>query len=223
FSSMMRLILLTAFLALATAKEIIVKNRCSHDLQAWYRTNGDPHGQMRHVAHGKTTTINVEDNWEGRVWARGACTKSGCDGTVASLAEFRLNGANNIDYYDVSFVDGYNLPIRIEPTNMVSDHTVASDPRHCQPTFCTHTPSCPHDLSFYSGSKFVACQSACSRYQEDAYCCTGSFSSPSTCTSNHFSRAIKVACPNVYTYPYDDDISVYGCQAPTYIVTFCPA
>ena len=32
-----------------------------------------------------------------------------------SLAEFTLNGHGGQDYYDVSLVDGYNLPVFIEP------------------------------------------------------------------------------------------------------------
>lgn len=31
-----------------------------------------------------------------------------------SLAEFTLNGHGSQDYYDVSMVDGYNLPILID-------------------------------------------------------------------------------------------------------------
>jgi hypothetical protein len=32
------------------------------------------------------------------------------------LAEFTLNGANGDDFYDISLVDGYNLPLQINPT-----------------------------------------------------------------------------------------------------------
>ncbi|KAI9495447.1 thaumatin [Zychaea mexicana] len=109
----------------------------------------------------------------------------------------------------------------------MTDYPVESDPRHCQPTFCDKTPSCPSDLVSLSaadagGSKFVACQSACSRYKQDEYCCTGAHAAPDTCVSNHFAQAIKKVCPDVYTYPYDDKLSVYACQAPKYTVTFCP-
>jgi len=34
-----------------------------------------------------------------------------------SVAEFTLNGGGNVDYYDVSLVDGYDLPIAIAPDN----------------------------------------------------------------------------------------------------------
>ncbi|MCI83280.1 thaumatin-like protein, partial [Trifolium medium] len=28
-----------------------------------------------------------------------------------TLAEFTLNGSNNLDYYDISIIDGFNIPM----------------------------------------------------------------------------------------------------------------
>ncbi|KAF8630526.1 hypothetical protein AX17_005403, partial [Amanita inopinata Kibby_2008] len=78
-------------------------------------------------------TFTVPDNWGGRIWGRRACDFSsgsgpdscvdgGCNGGLlctgtgvppATLAEFTLSGSNNLDNYDVSIVDGANLPMRI--------------------------------------------------------------------------------------------------------------
>jgi hypothetical protein len=53
---------------------------------------------------------------------------SGCNGGLlcdartgtgrppATLAEFTLGASDGSDWYDVSLVDGYNLPMRINPT-----------------------------------------------------------------------------------------------------------
>ncbi len=43
-----------------------------------------------------------------------------------SLAEFTLSNAS-VDFYDVSYVGGFNIPIEIRPTN----GTLDSDPYHC--------------------------------------------------------------------------------------------
>lgn len=207
-------------------KSIIVVNQCDHDLQVGYQTNGEPNGQVIPVAQGDSSELPIEDDWAGRVWARRSCDVHDCTlagaENPASLAEFKMNGAEDIDYYDVSFVDGYNLPMRIEPDDLADDQP--SDARHCQPTFCNTTPPCPNDLAFYHAdtNALAGCQSACSRYKEDAYCCTGDHATPDTCTSNHFAKVVKEACPDVYTYPFDDEFSVYGCQAASYKVTFCP-
>ncbi|CDH59119.1 thaumatin-like protein 1-like [Lichtheimia corymbifera JMRC:FSU:9682] len=210
----------------AADKSVIVVNQCGHDLQVGYQTNGEPYGQVISVAQGDSTDIPLEDDWAGRVWARKSCEVHDCTlagaENPASLAEFKMNDADDIDYYDVSFVDGYNLPMRIEPDEMPNDQP--SDERHCQPTFCNQIPPCPNDLAFYHAetNDLAGCQSACSRYKEDAYCCTGEHNEPDKCTSNSFARVVKQACPDVYTYPFDDKISVFGCQAESYKVTFCP-
>ena len=38
---------------------------------------------------------------------------SGTGVPPATVAEWTLQGAGNLDYYDVSLVDGYNLPMKI--------------------------------------------------------------------------------------------------------------
>lgn len=212
---------------IVSAKDIIIQNLCTHHLHATYQTNTEPNGQVLSLAAKSNKTVTVDNNWEGRVWAQESCDapencmQAGASNPV-SLAEFKMSGANDVDYYDVSFVDGFNLPVRVEPINLINDHPVSSDPQHCQATFCNNMPECPADLRFQRTKTWMACQSACSRYRQDEYCCTGEHNKPETCTTNHFARAIKAVCPDVYTYPYDDEFSVYACQAPAYLVTFCP-
>ncbi|KAI3837990.1 hypothetical protein MKW92_038637, partial [Papaver armeniacum] len=74
--------------------------------------------------------------WSGRIWARTGCStdSSGrltcatadcasgaveCNGAgaipPATLLEFTLNGDGGKDFYDVSNVDGFNLPASITP------------------------------------------------------------------------------------------------------------
>lgn len=84
----------------------------------------------------ETNVIAVPTAWSGRIWGRTLCStdstgifscatgdcgssKVECTGSgavpPATLAEFTLNGAGGMDFYDVSLVDGYNLPMTVEP------------------------------------------------------------------------------------------------------------
>lgn len=70
-------------------------------------------------------TVVSADDWAGRFWSRTWCyedtnhcwtgdcgNKVECNGAggtpPATLIEFTLRGYGNIDYYDISLVDGYN-------------------------------------------------------------------------------------------------------------------
>lgn len=84
---------------------------------------------------GQTLRIPSVPGWSGRLWARTGCTfdKSGagkcqtgdcggrleCDGNgaspPASLFEITLGKGTDKDFYDVSLVDGYNLPLIAVP------------------------------------------------------------------------------------------------------------
>jgi hypothetical protein len=78
-------------------------------------------------------TVNVADNWAGRFWARTGCNfnrngqgrcvtgdcgnKLQCNGAggvpPVTLAEVTLRGAGGLDYYDISLVDGFNVPVQV--------------------------------------------------------------------------------------------------------------
>lgn len=84
---------------------------------------------------GQSARILSVPGWSGRIWARTRCTfdDSGvgkcqtgdcggrleCDGNgaspPASLFEITLGKGTDKDYYDVSIVDGYNLPLIAAP------------------------------------------------------------------------------------------------------------
>jgi hypothetical protein len=83
------------------------------------------------LAPGQLRSLYAPQGWSGRFWGRSGCTfdASGkgscatgdcgsgeveCRGAGASppamLAEFTLDDDGDKDFYDVSLVDGYNLP-----------------------------------------------------------------------------------------------------------------
>jgi hypothetical protein len=210
-------------------KQINILNQCSHSLQIGHQTNDDTRGNIVQLDSNKTYQLTVKSDWAGRIWARESCDIHVCDvagaDNPASLAEFKLSSINtDIDYYDVSFVDGFNFPVRIEPQMMdKTDTLVKLDSKHCRRSECTALPTCPLDLQLLNDAgKFVACASACSKYGLDQYCCTGAHGSADTCTTNHYANEIKKICPDSYSYAFDDATSVYGCRANAYQVVFCP-
>lgn len=209
-------------------KQILIQNQCGYTLQVGYQTNDEERGSKIELAAGKSHTLPVDSNWAGRVWAREGCQVHQCDiagaKNPASLAEFKLNNNNNIDYYDVSLVDGFNLPVRIEP-QMINglDELIKLDARHCRRSECTNLPTCPDKLQEKDEKgKVVACSSSCSKFGDDEFCCTGKFNTAETCTISDYATIIKNVCPDSYSYAFDDATSVYGCRANSYQIVFCP-
>ncbi len=89
----------------------------------------------------------------------------------ATLAEFTLSGAGGKDYYDVSLVDGYNLPIKITPS-ISSCHTAS-----CSVDL---GPNCPAGLKgpFDSSGFPVGCKSDClvdPNPGNSPSCCSGQY------------------------------------------------
>lgn len=84
---------------------------------------------------GETLQVPSIPGWSGRIWARtgckfdesgvGTCRTGDCGGKLkcngngatppASLFEITLGKGIDKDFYDVSFVDGYNLPLIAAP------------------------------------------------------------------------------------------------------------
>jgi len=197
-----------------------------------------------------SVTFTVPDTWQaGRIWARRdcdfstvqgptSCLDGGCNGGLvcdpttgtgvppASLAEFTLGQNGAPDFYDISFVDGYNLPISI--TNNVG----------CPAPACAVDlgPDCPAPLigPFDSTGFPVGCKSACDADLDgdptnSANCCTGSFDTPATCPSSgvEFYSYFKDTCPDAYAYAFDESSqsALWTCPSgdnADYTITFCP-
>ncbi|GMH24552.1 hypothetical protein Nepgr_026395 [Nepenthes gracilis] len=188
---------------------------------------------------GNSTVITVPSSWSGRIWARTLCTvdstnKFSCvtadcgTGTVecsgnganppATLAEFTLDGDGGLDFYDVSLVDGYNLPLTILPMGGTGNCTAAG----CVADLNGSCPSSLRVVSASDDSESVACKSACEAFGDPQYCCSGDYSTPETCKPTSYSEYFKHACPAAYSYAYDDASSIFTCAGANYVITFCP-
>ncbi|KAJ3692789.1 hypothetical protein LUZ60_011884 [Juncus effusus] len=194
---------------------------------------------------GDSRVVNAPDSWSGRIWGRTYCgtdSQSGrfgcatcdcgsglveCSGRGAdppcSLAEFTLSGSGRNDFYDVSLVDGSNVPMVVIPQGGAGPN--------CGVTGCLvdlNAP-CPSDLKMttrYTGDIAVACKSACEAFGSPEFCCSGQYASPNTCTPSAYSQFFKNACPRAYSYAYDDATSTFTCTTgtvSTYQITFCPS
>ncbi|MBA0683135.1 hypothetical protein Goari_024810, partial [Gossypium aridum] len=138
------------------------------------------------------------------------CTSAGS--LPVTIAEFTLG--DNIDYYDVSLVDGFNLPIVIKP---------GGGKGNCSTAGCDGDlrQNCSSDLSFKKNGKVVGCRSACDVFNTDEYCCRGTYEDPVACLPTNYSKSFKLVCPAASSYAYDDRVSIITCSASDYMVAFC--
>ncbi|EIM87365.1 Osmotin thaumatin-like protein [Stereum hirsutum FP-91666 SS1] len=196
-------------------------------------------------------SFSVPDNWRaGRIWGRrdcdfstnpgpNSCLDGGCNGGLlcdphtgtgvppATVAEFTLSNVAGVpDNYDVSLVDGYNLPMRIDNNKGCG---VGSCPVDLG-------PNCPSDIQGpWDSSGFpVGCRSACQAGlspdpANSPYCCTGSHDTAATCPPSgvlHYDY-FKGNCPDAYAYAYDESsgTALWTCDSALladYTITFCP-
>ncbi|URE41164.1 serine carboxypeptidase-like [Musa troglodytarum] len=195
---------------------------------------------------GQSKSLDAPAGWSGRLWARTLCAtdSSGrvscgtgdcgsgeveCSGGGATppvtLAEFTLGGGSGggMDYYDVSLVDGYNLPMLVVAQG--------GSGGGCGSTGCVAVLNrvCPSDLKVVAarsssrGGEGVACMSACEAFGSPQYCCTGAFGNSNTCKPSSYSQFFKNACPRAYSYAFDDATSTFTCASAGYLITFCPS
>ncbi|KAL0082234.1 secreted thaumatin family protein [Phycomyces blakesleeanus] len=170
--------------------------------------------------------ITEQDTWGGRIWGRQQCSGSkqnsadcGTPGASnpATLAEFFFKGAFGKDFYDISFVDGYNLPMSIQPQD-----TEGAEGYTCGSPTCSDVPACPDENAIKGPSgQLISCQSSCSKSNTAETCCTGDHDDPNVCKPDSWSEEVKSACPDAYSFAYDDQTSTFQCTVENYHVTFC--
>jgi hypothetical protein len=189
---------------------------------------------------GQQLTITVPDHLNGRFWGRtgctfdasghGHCTTGDCGGVFqckgygaipATLAEYNLNAWDGMDFYDVSMVDGSNLPMYINITHGATPDKISST--GCVAAGCTTSVACPSALVVDGGA---ACSSACAKLGGDQYCCQGAWSARSACDPTQwqpedYAAVFKKAEPYAYSYVDDDATSTFTCSGECdYRITF---
>lgn len=243
-----------AFVVTTSARTFTVFNQCPFTIWPALFTDLNVGSSTPDQATGweapefTSVSFNVPNDWKaGRIWARrdcdfstnpgpNSCIDGGCNGGLlcdpvtgtgvppATLAEWTLQGDGNQDFYDVSLVDGYNLPARI------------TNDKGCPVADCPVDlgPNCPAELKgpFDSTGFPVGCKSACEanldgNQANSPNCCSGQFNTPETCPSSgvEFYSYFKDNCPNSYAYAFDDETGLKTCDSnlnADYTLTFCP-
>lgn len=131
---MKTIILVSVLLGVAFAHEVRLRNNCPFTV--WPGIQGNPgKGQLEdggfELGKHDTKVLHFANSWAGRIWGRTGCNRDGhcetgdcgnkikCNGAggvpPVSLAEVTFDGNADLDYYDISLVDGYNLPIKMAP------------------------------------------------------------------------------------------------------------
>ncbi|GKV34440.1 hypothetical protein SLEP1_g42815 [Rubroshorea leprosula] len=234
---------LTILFAGIHSATLTVKNNCQDTIWPATLTGGTDAAQLSNtgfeLASQASFSLDVPASWTGRIWARTQCSSdhsgrftcatadcgSGqvtCNGMggapPASLSEFTLASEGGQDYYDLSLVDGFNLPVSITPQG-------GSGPT-CTTTGCAANVNavCPSELALTgSDESIIGCKSACVVFNQPQYCCTGEYNSADTCKPTNYSMIFKNQCPQAYSYAYDDGSSTFSCTGgPNYLITFCP-
>ncbi|BGP46892.1 hypothetical protein JCM10450v2_002743 [Rhodotorula kratochvilovae] len=134
-----------------------------------------------------------------------------------TLAEFNIQ--TDVDHYDTSNVDGYNVGLAL--TNSVG----------CPLSNCPYNllASCPEELQDKNAKgEVVGCLTACGKWQtNEEYCCSGAHSTPDVCPSSgvKYYSWWKEACPIAYAYAYDESsgTALFTCtKQADWTITFCP-
>ena len=106
--SVTTLLLLALCVFSATARNFHITNNCGSTVTITSPTSAGqkPIQDNIQLAHGESKDVPADDKWVGNF---------NVNGSPGSLAEFALSGWNGLDFYDISLVDGFSLPIKIAP------------------------------------------------------------------------------------------------------------
>ncbi|XP_056174107.1 protein P21-like [Syzygium oleosum] len=205
---------------LAQAARFDITNNCPYTVWAAAVPGGG-----RQLDRGQTWPLDVAaGTTEARIWARtncrfdgsgrGSCETGDCGGLLQcqaygvspnTLAEFALNQYMNMDFIDMSLIEGFNVPMEFSSTSGGCNRVIK----------CTADiiGQCPAALKVTGG-----CNGPCPIFKTDQYCCNSG-----SCGPTDYSRYFKDRCPDAYSYPKDDATSVFTCPGGTnYKVVFCP-
>jgi hypothetical protein len=181
---------------------------------------------------GDSESIRVSDHYNARIWGRtgcsfnaqghGHCQTGDCGGRFqctgwgqipATLAEYNLDAWRHLDFYDVSMVDGSNLPMYINTVGGKTPDKI--DANGCEQGHgCTTAVKCPQPLQVRAGGAEVGCISPCARFGTDRYCCRGQYAkscSPARTWPIDYATVFKRAEPYAYSWSGDDSTSVFTC------------
>ncbi|CAE6411172.1 unnamed protein product [Rhizoctonia solani] len=235
----MKFTVLLAFAGLVLGRTFTVYNACPYTIWPAIFTDLNVGTSVPAIETGWEAPANskrmftVPDSWKaGLIWGRTGCGLE-CDSTTGtgvgpvSIAEWTLSASDGHDWYDVSLVDGFNVPMRI------------SNNAGCQVTECAVdlNQGCPDVLQgpLNANGTTAGCKSACMANLDgnpanSRNCCTGNYNAPMNCPPSgvQYYSYFKGRCPTSFAYIYDESSGgpvSQGCIASKkadYTLTFCP-
>lgn len=150
----------------------------------------------------------VGKNWERMISMRYWGFREGNDPGYArrSLAEFGFNqvfaGYSSWDWFDLSYVDAHNLPLKIVPYELGSGKTCAAQTRSCPQNLL---PGCPNVGKLRnSRGEVISCVSP----DRD---------NPNSPVVKYF----DMSCNQAYSWSKDDSVMA-ACNAGDFDIVFCP-
>ncbi|PIN22863.1 hypothetical protein CDL12_04414 [Handroanthus impetiginosus] len=213
-------LLIALSLTYASAATFTIQNNCPYTIWAAAVPGGG-----HQLDRGQTWQISYPANTkQGRIWPRtecffdatgqGRCRTGDCSGQLQcqsfgtppnTLAEFALNQFNNIDIFDISLVDGFNVPMEFSSNSWG----------------CLQGIRCTADINGQCSMQLrstVGCNNPCTAFGTNVFCCNSG-----NCGPTALSKFFKDRCPDAYSYPLDNQTSTFSCPAGTnYRVVFCP-
>jgi hypothetical protein len=213
-------------------RTITFENHCTYTIWMFGSPVADKALVPVKIDSGQALVTTWPDLTGGRLWGRTNCVKNGtnwaCDQTGNdTLVEFTLTRGEQSDWYNLSMVDGYTLPVAllqmsapftIPATYKTGMRLDTSGVQQCGSPVCAAEllANCPADHRITNNGKTVGCKNGES---------TNNGAGPTDLT-----LYLKNGCPTTYTFPYDDPWSLFKCKtlsqgqgkAKDYKIVWCP-
>ncbi|GMY24957.1 thaumatin-like protein 1 isoform X1 [Fagus crenata] len=101
------------------------------------------------------------------------------------LVEINIEADGGEDFYDVSLVDGFNLPVSEATQGRTGECRTSTCPANVNAV-------CPTELQVKgSDGSLITCKSACIAFNEPQYCCTSAYNTPETCPPTNYSKIFE--------------------------------
>ncbi|KAF8260799.1 Osmotin thaumatin-like protein [Lactarius quietus] len=248
------LLSVSSFLTTTMARTLSIANDCPYTIWPVLFTfsNTAPNHPAGWLASpSSNVSFTVPDDWEGSIWGRrdcnfttnhgqDSCLDGGCPGGLictdvgqspVTVAQFAMStDFDTADRYDISLIDGFNLPMRID------------NDAHCKASECSVDlgAKCPTPLQepFQPPGFPSGCNSACAAGlahdpSNDPNCCTGKYDDHRICVPSgvQYYSYFKSNCPDTFVYAYDEvkeqadgTNPLFTCPSGSqanYAITFC--
>jgi Thaumatin family len=216
-------------------RKLYIENQCTYKTWTFAQPAGTlPGGVPLELDPGQAVVLGWSNGFSGRIWPRTQCTGTGGDlkceqgNGPDTLAEFTLTAGMASDWYDISLVDGFSLPVGIiqldapwglDPS-YVSGGPLPADVQQCGSPVCAVdlNPGCPASQQMKDGSGNI-------------WGCKNGQSANGGHGATPVTTYLKAGCPTSYTYAFDDPQSLFLCKsaaqnggvgAKDYKVIYCP-